>query len=259
MRVSSPIGWRDRLLGVGVAILVWNFCSLLAFADGANTDYQELRLLIEQLRKENAELRQKQTTAEKELVVATNRLAKIERVQGDVRSGLVADDEEARSASEWRAFLSNSLKLLSDADQEIKELQKRLRLLLFASEKALQSAEEVDPAKRAMLEQELRSSRKFLSETSEEAKTPIISEPDKSGLASVKLIGVRLDLGVAALGIGRRQGAKVGMPFLVIKDKKLLAVLVIAEVRDKTALALIEQMDPDHPIKEGDLATLKRG
>jgi hypothetical protein len=259
MRISSPIAWRGRLLGAGLTILVWNFCSLLAFAADANTDYQEMKLLLDQIRKENNELRQKQKTTEKELIVATNRLAKIEKTQGDVRSGLVADDEEARSASEWRAFLSNSLKLLSDADREIKESQKRLRLLLFASEKAFQTAQEVDPVKRAMLEQELRSSRKFLSETVEEATTPIISETDKSGLAAVKLIGVRLDLGVAALGIGRKQGAKVGMPFLVIKDKKLLAMLVIAEVRDKTALALIEQMDPDYPIKEGDLATLKRG
>ncbi|MBI4027703.1 MAG: hypothetical protein HY360_22135 [Verrucomicrobia bacterium] len=224
----------------------------------ADSEKQEFKIAVEALRQENAKLRKMDGARQRELAIATNRLARLEIRQSDARSGMVADDEEVRSAGEWRAFLLNALKILAETDREMQALQKRLRQLQFAAQQAFKSAERVDPAKRALLEAELRQAEKVLAGKEEPRPRGVLTATDSTPPSSAKVIGVRLDLGVAALGIGRKHGARVGMPFLVQRGKTVLAALTLAEVRENAALAIIEQMDPDRPIREGDAAVLRK-
>lgn len=255
-------------MGKGSRFGVLFFCSLSGLnlaagapptdARGTDPEKQEFKMAVERLRKENTDLRKIEATRQRELAAATNRLALIERKLETARSGLAADDEDARISAEWRSLLVKALKALNDSDQELRGLQKRLDLLVYASKEAFKSAEKVDPDKRSLLEGEIRQSDKALAGRRESRPAALIGDSDNAALTGARIIGAQLELGVAALSVGRRQGARVGMPFLALRGKAVLAVLTLVEVREKTSLALIEQMDSERPIREGDAAVLRR-
>ncbi len=216
-------------------------------------EVQELKGVVEELQRENSELRKQISARQKELGLATNRLARVEN-----RADRVADDEDARTAAEWRAMLQNALKLLGESDQEVRSLQKRLRLLTYASREALKSAAKVDGARRAQVEGELRQSEKMLAGKDDGKAQPFTTASETGTPPTAKVIGVRLDLGVTALAVGKKKGARVGMPFLVMRGKSVMAVITLAEVRENASMAIIDQMDPDKPIEEGDMAVLRK-
>ncbi len=247
---------RGRSLRV---VAVWGigiFCSLLVSAFGVDAETQEVRVAIEALRKENAELRKMEAVHQREIGSLTNEIARLQVRLGNPRVGLVADDDEARTAADWKSFLHNALAVLADADREMQDLRKRLRLLVFASQETFRSAEGVDPAKRSLLEGELRQSRKVLGE-GEDARV-FAPEHETPPLDNIKVVGVKLDLGVVALAVGRNQGVRVGMPFVILRGKEMVATVTLVEVREKASLGLIEKMDSNRPVREGDLAALRR-
>jgi hypothetical protein len=219
---------------------------------------QELRIALDALQRENADLRRERLVRQRELAVATNRVAQLETRLADKRYGLAADDEEARSAQEWRGFLLRALKRLWEVDRDAATVRDRLRLLHHATQEAFKSAEKVDPARRSMLETQLRESEKAFSGKGDHPEVILLVATDHAALKTAKVVGVNLDLGVAALAVGRKEGARVGMPFVVGRDKAVLAALIVVEVRESTTLAVIEQMDPKEPIREGDLAAIRQ-
>jgi hypothetical protein len=247
---------------VGFAGLVMMICSLLTTTWGWSAEgleQQELRQAFDALKKDHERLKALSEKQRLELAVATNRLAE---VTGGIRaSGMdlfQGAAEEERTAREWRMFLSRALKTLAETDDEIRELHKKLGMLVYATKEAMQSAPGIDPRKRTNLEGELRACESLLEKTPP-AKPVLVPAIETAALVDAKVIGVRLDLGVAALEIGAKHGARVGMPFLVVRGEEVLAVLTIAEVREGTALAIIDQMDSSQPIREGDRATLRKG
>ena len=245
-------GWPRSLAAIAVV------CSLLGLTPAVDLEKQELQVAVAVLRKENSELKRQNETSQRELALATNRLVQVEWQQGDSRLGLVADDDDARSGAEWRSFLHKALKVLDETDREMLSALDRMRRLMNASQSAFKTAEKIDPTERARLEAELRHCEKFLS-GKEGAVIPLfLPGVNASALSAAKVLGVQLDLGVAALDVGRKDGARVGMPFLVVRGEDVMAVLTLVEVRDEAALALIEQMDARHPIQKGDAATLRK-
>lgn len=249
--------WGGLLSGV----MVLFFCSLpenLVRGEPVDPEKQELMIAIDILRKENAELHRLDAAHKRELADATKRLTSIKQDQRDGRAGLVADDDETWSKGEWKVLLQNALKVLHEADREIDSLRKRLQMLVYASKETFKTAERVDPIKRSLLEAEIRQSERLFLSHEKVGSQVIIPVPEISASSSVKIVGVQLDFGVAALAVGRKSGARVGMPFLVLREKNVVAVLTLAEVRETVSLALIEQMNPEKPIKVGDIAVLRR-
>ncbi len=109
------------------AVGIWIFCSLLASALAADVETQESKLTLDMLRKENAGLRQADAARQREFASVTNELARVQAKLGNPHAGLIADDDEARTAMEWRSFLQSALKVLGDADREVQDLRKRLQ------------------------------------------------------------------------------------------------------------------------------------
>jgi hypothetical protein len=229
------------------------FCSLLTImaAQCADVETQELHEAVKVLRKQNDE-------AMVQLQEATNQVAQVQKDLNHSRLNLISDSEESRSANEWRGFLGNTLKVLAVTDKELQDLRNELSLLHYAAQEAMKSAENVDPKKRSLLEKELRESEKLIVKDPQNEKPLFTKESDAEVLLKTSVLGVELDLGVAALSVGKNDGVRVGMPFLVVRDKDVLAVLTVVEVREKTALALIEQMERDKPIRQGDLAMIRK-
>ncbi|MDD2707236.1 MAG: hypothetical protein PHV34_04445 [Verrucomicrobiae bacterium] len=225
---------------------------------GADLENQELRIALETLRRENAELRKAGNQSQRELAAAASRLSLAEQQLKEKRRGLSAMDDDGRSAEEWKASLLRSLKALDDASRETQAAAERLKLLYIASKEALKSAERIEPAKRAMLEAELRLCEKALAGWEQKRPVVLPKGADASALKAVKIFAVDLDLGVAALAVGMKQGAKAGMPFVVVRDKLLIATLTLVEVRETASLAIVEQMEPKNPIRAGDTAMLRQ-
>ncbi len=249
----SAVRWASWCLAV-----VMIFCSLPGSVLKGEVDAGELKIAVDALRKENAGLKKLCALRGRELATATNQLALAASRLDDPRGDLGADDEGARSSEEWRAFLLSALKILRDADDEIQALQKRMQLLVTASEQALKTAQKVDPSRRGLLEAELRQSRKLLEGKDDGQGAVFATAAVAETLSAARVIGVRMDLGVAALAVGRTQGARVGMPFVVVRDGKPVATLVLVETRENRSLALIDRMDAGKPIRKGDTASLRK-
>lgn len=237
-------------LGAGILTV----CSLQAATPQGVAEAQELRVALETLRRENAELRRAESARAREAATTSNRLARIETALRSGLAGLAADDAEARSSAEWRALLLRALRQLRESEAELARIENRMRHLTLASEAALKTAQKADPARRAALEGELRAARQWMEER-ERVRPPTIAGGGPAP-SSAKVLALRPDLGVVALGAGRAEGVRVGMRWEVKRGKESAAQLVIAEIREHTSLALIERMDADRPIREGETAVL---
>jgi hypothetical protein len=229
---------------------------LQAATPTGNTEAQELRVALEALRRENAELRRAEGARAREAAAASNQVARLEAALRGGLAGLVADDAEGRSAADWRALLLRSLQQLRETEAELARVEDRVRRLAVDAEQALRSAQKVDPARRAALEGQLRATRQWTEER-ERGKAPVLEAGGKTP-STAKVLAVRPDLGVVALDAGRAEGVRVGMLWAVNRGKEGAARLVVVETREHASMALIERMDADRPIREGETAVLSK-
>jgi hypothetical protein len=209
------------------------------------------------MRKQNAKLKVEIAEKAKSSQSTTNHFQITERPQLRKFGGMVADDPDARSSAEWRSFLLNALKALNERDRDAKELYKRLSLLKVAAREQLLQKEQGPSPSQDLLENEIAEAEKLLLRFSREPQDFLVKQPESVSESRARVMAVRLDLGVAAMGIGRKLGVRVGMPFVVVRGKEAIALLMVAEVREDLSLVLIEQMDPEKPLLEGDVAHLR--
>lgn len=235
---------------------IFGDCSLHAAAPQGATEAQELRVALEALRRENADLRRAEGVRAREATALSNQLARAEAALRGGLAGLAADDADARSTADWRSLLVQSLRVLRETEADLARIEDRTRRLMVAAEQALKSAEKVDPARRAALEGELRAGRKWAEER--ERVRPAFVEGGTKPPPSAKVLALRLDLGVVALDAGRAEGVRVGMPWVVNRGKETAARLVVVEMREHASMAVIERMEADRPIREGEMAVLSK-
>ena len=63
--------------------------------------------------------------------------------------------------------------------------------------------------------------------------------------------GGRIAVNVANLG--RRQGAKIGMPFQVWRGERKLGLVRVVDVRESISGAVIQSLDPSEKVRVGDI------
>lgn len=82
--------------------------------------------------------------------------------------------------------------------------------------------------------------------------------PEKSGatagsLSDGMVVSIKEELSLVVANIGSRQGVRVGMPFKVVRDQKVIAILRVVDVREKICGAVIQSLDSEkNKIKVGD-------
>jgi hypothetical protein len=69
---------------------------------------------------------------------------------------------------------------------------------------------------------------------------------------------VNPDLRLVVLNIGQLQGARIGMPMVVMRGEHVVAELKIVEVRQRICGALIERVKEGVTLKTGDVARVAR-
>ncbi|NJL19116.1 MAG: hypothetical protein HC901_02120, partial [Bdellovibrionaceae bacterium] len=65
------------------------------------------------------------------------------------------------------------------------------------------------------------------------------------------------ELGVAVVNFGRAQGARVGLPFRILRDRRVIGHCRLIEVREYLSAAKIEQVLENTQVQEGDRLLLE--
>ena len=78
----------------------------------------------------------------------------------------------------------------------------------------------------------------------------------RSGAATV--LDVNPDLRLVVLNVGLLQGARIGMPLVVLRGDRVIAELKIVDVRQRICGALIERTEKQVTLKTGDVARVAK-
>jgi hypothetical protein len=219
-------------------------------------ELQELRLSVQALRQQNLSLQKQLQEALMKIEVLNMRA---ERSGSPVAKKSDEVKNLPESPEELRWQMLTTLKLLRREELANAELEQRLRKLNLLAGDAIKSVEKMDPKKRAMLEDEMRSIRKLLGPVRMAQGSRRGDENiDVEALGRAKVSDFRKNLSLVVLNVGSEHGVRAGMPFDIVRDNKLVASVYVVEVRDKVCGALIERMEENNPVKVEDRAVLRK-
>jgi len=107
----------------------------------------------------------------------------------------------------------------------------------------------IDPEIRSTLETQLRKTNEVLGVTPNAAKTAGLEPTLSDGM----IVDVRDDLALVVANLGDRHGVKIGMPFQVWRDDKLVGTVKVVDVRDRISGAIIQNLESsENPVQAGD-------
>ncbi len=144
------------------------------------------------------------------------------------------------------------VKLLSELKASGDERAKLRDTLIGLSEAVLRYEKKTvsnDPAARLDLEAAMRDAAIALGVAPPEAVTAV---PIPSTLTDGMVVSTEPSLALFVMNLGTRHGVKVGMPFDVIRDQKVIGTVRVVDVREKIAGALIQNLSDKEKIKVGD-------
>ena len=72
------------------------------------------------------------------------------------------------------------------------------------------------------------------------------------------VLDVNPDLRLVVLNVGLLQGARIGMPLIVLRGDRVIAELKIVDVRQRICGALIERTEKQVTLKTGDVARVTK-
>ena len=121
--------------------------------------------------------------------------------------------------------------------------------LLTTTELILKTAPHEDPKTRADYEVASRAAKDYMAGRSGGA------IPIGNSLADGRIADLNPALNAVILNLGKSQGAKEGMPFLVYRDNVEIGTVKIVLARDLISAALVETQKPNTVLKVGDRVT----
>ncbi len=146
--------------------------------------------------------------------------------------------------------LVSAVSELYQNEMKRREALQLLEKLLTSTELLLQSAPNYDPKVRADYEVASRAARDYLAGKSAAA------IPLGASLSDGRIADVNVALNTVVLNLGRTQGVKEGMPFLVFEDRTAVGSVKVVLARDLVSAALIESVQPHAVLKAGDRVVL---
>lgn len=236
-------GWFFGVLAAGVTA-----------SAGGPAATEELQLAIETLRRQHQVLQQELQQREAQVRMLTESLA-IARTESELfqrrwmememrLQALGVPTSGIEGSLGWQRQLIETLRLLYDAEAEKQRYRDQLQAL-------------VEAASGGDIKAEIARARGLL-----EAATRSDPGGSKYGaltvgtLESARVLDVNSQLRVLVLDIGEEQGARVGMPFLVVRGDEVVAQVRLVEVRRRVSGAVIETMSRATKVKVGDVAQI---
>ena len=121
--------------------------------------------------------------------------------------------------------------------------------LLTSTEQLLQTAPHEDPKTRADYEVASRAAKDYLAGRNGAA------IPLGNSLADGRIADLNPGLNAVILNLGKVQGVKEGMPFLIYQDNTEIGTVKIVLARELISAAMVESLKPNAVMKVGDRAT----
>ena len=139
---------------------------------------------------------------------------------------------------------------LYQSEMKRREALQLLDKLLLTTEQMIQTAPKYDPKVRADYEVASRAAKDYLAGHNAGAIPLGIS------LSEGQISDLNPQLNAVILNVGRSQGVKEGMPFIIYQGKAQVATVKIVLARELVSAALVESLKPNTVLKIGDRAAV---
>ena len=148
--------------------------------------------------------------------------------------------------------LVQAVKELYQSEMKRREALVLLDKLLVSTEQMMQTAPNYDPKVRADYEVASRSAKAYLTGHSGAA------IPLASSLSDGQIADTNPELNAVILNLGKTQGVKEGMPFLIYQDNVAVGTVKIVLARDLVSAAQVESLKANAVLKIGDRAVVQQ-
>ncbi len=238
-------------------VVVWPLAAEEAPLSSAttNTAAGELRARVESLGADNqrleADLQQRETVIRlltENLAVARTESELFHKKwsEAQLRAQTLGVDAGDAHAAQTRRQLAESVRALYLADAERQQLVAQVRRLIEALQKPGDVAGELARTKA------------LFDATDQSASGHATDGQVQGSLGAATVLDVNPDLRLVVLNIGQPEGARIGMPMVVVRGEDVVAELKVVEVRQRICGALIEWVKEGVTLKTGDVARVAR-
>jgi hypothetical protein len=149
--------------------------------------------------------------------------------------------------------LVQAVKELYQSEMKRREALVLLDKLLVSTDQMLRTAPNYDPKVRAGYEVASRGAKAYLAGGSGAA------IPLGGSLSDGRIADTNPELNAVILNLGKNQGVKEGMLFLIYQDNVEVGTVKIVLARDQVSAAQVESLKPNTVLKVGDRATVQGG
>jgi len=224
------------------------------------TAADELRVVVAALASDNqrlkTELEQRETIIRllsENLAIARTESELFQRKWNDaqLRAQTLGVNFADETATQGQRQLVESVRALYLAEAERQRLIEQLQRLLDAIQKQGDVPGELARTKTLLTMTEPPAS-------VQTGKTVAAGKQAGGTLESAAVLDVNPNLRLVVLNIGLLQGARVGMPMVVLRGDHVVAELEIVEVRRRICGALVERMEKKVTLKTGDVARVTK-
>jgi hypothetical protein len=146
-----------------------------------------------------------------------------------------------------------AVKELYQSEMKRREALVLLDKLLTTTDQMISTAPNYDPKVRADYEVASRGAKAYLAGRSGAA------IPIASSLTTGQIADTNPDLNAVILNVGKSQGVKEGMPFIIYQDNVEVGMVKVVLARDQVSAAQVESLKPNTVLKVGDRAAVEGG
>ena len=172
-----------------------------------------------------------------------------ELAEANLRLETLGVSSQETSDSQLQTNLIQALRELRVLKEKNSEARNQLLLLSESVQVLLQTSQGINPQCRMNVETELRQTIEILgSGQTQEAKS---SEPL---LSDAIVIETKAEISLVVANVGKSHGVKVGMPFNVLRDGKVINQVKVIDVREKIFGAVIQSLTSEaETVRKGDI------
>lgn len=146
--------------------------------------------------------------------------------------------------------LVQAVKELYQSEMKRREALQLMDKLLNTTEQMIQTAPKYDPKVRGEYEIASRAAKDYL------AGHDVAAIPIGVSLTDSRIADLNPQLNAVVLNVGRNQGVKEGMPFIIYQNGTPVGTVKVVLARDLVSAALIENLKPNAVLKIGDRAAV---
>jgi len=231
------------------------FFVMVADVRAEDVPADETRVAMEALRAQNQSLREELQQREALVRVLTENLA-IARTESELFQRRWAE-VQLRAQTMGGNFRDPTV---AQAQRQVLETVRSLYFAEAERQRLLEQLKELTVAVAAgqSATGELMRAQSLIAASEQPRAREVAAEAGAPQIDSAKVLDANPNLRVVVLNVGEAQGARVGMPFIVLRGDRVVAELRVVEVRRNICGAVVERLDKDVTLAAGDAARVTK-